>query len=372
MEKYYSGVLQDILCYNGNLLRQLIDYFGSSVRLLSAAKSELLQGKFCREEKASRLVAEFKNVRDRAGRLQEYCTKQGIKLCSIDEPEYPELLKEIHNPPQVIFYRGKLADGPRIAMVGARKATAYGKAVAEALARTMAARGFVIVSGAAIGIDSEAHKGALSTGVTEAVLGCGVDVAYPPSNRKLLAQIAEKGAVISEFLPETPPRTSNFPTRNRIISGLAMGTVVVEAAEKSGSLITAEQAISEGRDIFAVPGSIFSVSSRGCNKLLQQGAKLVLNASDIMNEYDVKLQKNHYIEKNDEKNKTRVIMTEAEARIFKLLSVDNPLSVDEIIYRLHGRDTANVAFILLQLELRGLVRADDLHCYVRVIKGDIL
>ena len=124
------------MCYNGNLLRQLIDYFGSSARLLSAAKSELLQGKFCREEKASRLVAEFKNVRDRAGRLQEYCTKQGIKLCSIDEPEYPELLKEIHNPPQVIFYRGKLADGPRIAMVGARKATAYGKAVAEALGDT--------------------------------------------------------------------------------------------------------------------------------------------------------------------------------------------------------------------------------------------
>ena len=202
-------------------------------------------------------------------------------------------------------------------------------------------------------MDTEAHKGALKAGITEAVLACGLDNPYPASNRKLFEEITEKGALISEYPPGTAPMKVFFPIRNRIISGMCRGTVVVEAAEKSGSLITANFALEENRDVFAIPGSIFSQSSLGCNRLIQQGAKLVTKGRDILDEYEdwqndcqlslFEMQSNESI-------------TQEEERILNLLTPDEPLSIDEIIYRLEQGSAGTVAGILLQLELQGLVQ----------------
>ena len=178
--------------------------------------------------------------------------------------------------------------------------------------------------------------------------------------------------MLSEYLPGTRPLAGNFPARNRIISGMCLGTIVVEAAKRSGSLITAEMAVSEGRDVFAVPGSIFSPASTGCHRLIQQGAKLVIDSHDIIEEYPEFAKKRNKKKNIDEKNKTHAIITETEERILQVLQFDEPLSIDEVIYRLHGGDVANAAFVLLQLEFKGLVRSDDLHRYVRTVKEGVL
>ena len=211
-------------------------------------------------------------------------------------------------------------------------------------------------------MDTECHKSALTIGTTEAVLGCGVDIAYPSSNHKLLDEIAEKGAVLSEYVPGTPPIKTNFPARNRIIAGMAMGILVIEAMERSGSLITVEHGINANRDIFAVPGSIFSPSSLGCNKLIQQGAKLVLDSEDIISEYRDKIIFRNLQEK-DGKIEKNFVLSKDEERIISLLTPDIPMSIDEIIYKLPGGNPTSVAFALLQLELRGLVRSNDAHYY---------
>ena len=214
-----------------------------------------------------------------------------------------------------------------------------------------------------------AHRGALRAGAkTVALLGCGVDVVYPRENARLLEEIAESGVVLSEYPPGTSPVAAFFPQRNRIISGLSHGTVVVEAAERSGSLITAELALSEGRDVFAVPGSIFSDTSKGCHRLIQQGAKLVAAAEDVLDEYPWA--------KREAPRKKRGVsptseaapesLSEEERAVYALLSKEEPLSVDDIVYRLHGRgDASNVAFLLLQMQLKGIILEDGNHAYTR-------
>src|SRR5947207_8671155 len=202
------------------------------------------------------------------------------------DPNYPALLGAIPSPP-TLYVRGAVTvdDALALAIVGARDATPYGVEVAERLAGELAARGVTIVSGLARGIDAAAHRGALAAGGrTLAVLGCGVDVVYPPENAPLVAQIAERGALVSQFPPGTPPLAQNFPARNRTLAGLALGVVVVEAAERSGALITAGLAADLGREVFAVPGRITSPASRGANGLLKDGAKLVGHWSDIVAE----------------------------------------------------------------------------------------
>ena len=297
-------------------------------------------------------------------KLAEECNQKHIMVCSQQDEVYPEILKEIHRPPLVLFYRGELrSDGLHIAMVGSRKATPYGKNIAESLAGELAGAGATVVSGAAYGIDTASHKGAISKGRTIAVLGCGADIAYPASNRRLLEEIAESGAVISEYPPGTRPIAAFFPARNRIISGLSRGTVVVEAAERSGSLITAEMALSEGRDVFAVPGSIFSDQSRGTNRLIQQGAKLVQSAWDILDEY---MEGPGH---SDRKNKEQLPeLTPDEAAVYGVLSCEQPLSADEIIYRLNGSNVSNIAYLLLQMELKGIIKEDCDHNYLKTVK----
>src|SRR5438876_1149479 len=209
------------------------------------------------------------------------------KIIALGDERYPERLRAIHDPPAVLYCDGLPETGDRqaVAIVGSRRATPYGLRVTEALAGELSRLGFTIASGFARGIDAAAHHAALAAGGrTIAVLGCGLDVDYPPGHKSLHVEIAASGAVLTEFAPGTPPRATNFPRRNRIISGLALGVVVVEAADDSGSLITARLALEQGREVFAVPGPIEAPTSRGPHGLLKQGAKLVEMVDDIVEE----------------------------------------------------------------------------------------
>ncbi|MEK7519918.1 MAG: DNA-processing protein DprA [Patescibacteria group bacterium] len=269
-----------------------------------------------------------------------------IREVTINNKEYPERLRNIHTPPKKLFVRGALPpdDAVTIAIVGSRKCTAYGKQAAYDLAYALAARGVVIVSGMALGIDGEAHKGALDAGgVTVAVLGTGVDdkSIYPHTHTSLAKSIMEHGAVISEYETGTPALPHQFPERNRIISGLSLGVVVVEASEKSGSLITANFALEQGRDVFAVPGPIYAQTSRGANFLIQRGAKLVLSADDILTELGIT---------TDTKGGSTVGLTEEETVVISCLSAE-PLTVDDIITQSHlNAETVLIALTMLELK----------------------
>ncbi|MBQ1622586.1 MAG: DNA-processing protein DprA, partial [Selenomonas sp.] len=277
------------------------------------------------------------------------------------EAGYPESLAAIYQPPLVLYVRGSLpSDAEGLGIVGARRFSRYGEGIAEKLGEELAASGFCVVSGAARGIDSAAHRGALRTGCTVAVLGCGVDIAYPAENRRLLADIvASGGAILSEYAPGTPPLPAFFPARNRIISGLSKGVIVVEAAERSGSLITAQLALDEGRDVFAVPGSIYSPTSQGCHRLIQQGAKLVTSVRDVLEEYG-----REPMPRAPRKRKDADLSGEERA-LYQVLSYEHPLSIDEIIASLKDGDPARLSFLLLGLELKGLVIENESHGYLR-------
>ena len=254
-------------------LKHLLDKFGNPQSILHATLSELLEVEGIRKEVAHSIAGnEFESDPEKTLRKVE---RYGARIITLDDPRYPQTLKQIHDPPMLLYVLGK--DIPNnltfLAVVGSRYPTTYGLKAAEEIAKGLAERGIGVVSGMARGIDSAAHWGCLEGNrMTTAVLGTGIDRIYPSSNKKLYHQIADKGAVISEFPMGTPPEPKNFPIRNRIISGLSKGVVVVEATRKSGSLITASLALEQGRDVFAVPGSINSFKSTGCHSLIKQGA----------------------------------------------------------------------------------------------------
>lgn len=358
MEKWFLAGLQSIPGLGSAKIRALLSFFGTAEAVWKADEKQLSGCTSLRRSDREALLAHRKN-RIPAEKLAEELEKQKIGLCSYWDEEYPAGLKEIFQPPLVFYYRGELRfPEKKVAVVGARKASPYGKNVAWKFGRELAVAKIGVVSGAARGIDTAAHRGALEVGGwTAAVLGCGVDIAYPPENKRILEEISATGVVISEYAPKTPPNARNFPARNRIISALSDGVAVVEAALKSGALITAEFALEQGRDVFAVPGSIFSENSRGCHRLIRQGAKLVESAADILDEYAVQYQ---VAEENSP------VMSAEEAEVYKVLRDDEALSLDEIILKVRN-DVAYVAFILLQLKLRGLVKEDTPHCYVRAV-----
>lgn len=296
---------------------------------------------------------------DLPAQIRVDCARLDIALITIDDADYPVILREIFDPPLVLYCRGTLiSDARRVGMVGARKFTAYGEAAAMEFAERLAAAGVTVVSGAARGIDTRAHRGALRSGRTVAVLGCGIDISYPPENRRLLSQIVETGgAVISEYAPGTQPLPVFFPARNRIISGLSEGVLVVEAAQRSGSLITAEMALSEGRDVYAIPGSIYSPQSGGCHNLIRAGAQLVEAPQEILAEM-------HLVD--PPRRSVREQLTPEESRIYQVLSFDHALSMDEIIDSLPEDRTANIPLLLLQMQLKGIVTENEMHAYRRV------
>ncbi|MFH1452374.1 MAG: DNA-processing protein DprA [Armatimonadota bacterium] len=222
----------------------------------------------------------------------EFCTKLGIKITTPGEKDYPLHLNNIYDPPLCLYYKGKMPadDDILISVVGSRAATPPGRINAENMGFKLASYGITVVSGMARGIDTCAHTGALKAGgKTLAVLGCGLNIVYPPENKKLMKQISETGAVISEFPPEAPPNAWNFPIRNRIISGISMATIVVEASQKSGSLITAGCALEQGKEVFAMPGNALSQVAKGVNRLIKDGARLIENAEDILLELNIKI-----------------------------------------------------------------------------------
>lgn len=291
----------------------------------------------------------------------EKIQSQGIKILTWQDSEYPARLKEIDQPPPVLYVRGEYLtdDLFAVAIVGTRRITPYGRQVTEELASFLASNGITVVSGLARGVDAVAHQAALKAGGrTLGVLGSGVDVIYPPEHAKMAEQMMERGAIVSDYAPGTPPDASNFPPRNRIISGLSLAVVVIEAGETSGALITAEFAAEQGREIFAVPGSILAPQSKGTNKLIQNGAQPLLNVNDIMQALD-------FTRIGEYKSARRVLPTdETEARLLNVLGTE-PLHVDEI------RNQADlpierVSATLALMELKGMVRQVGGMNYVAV------
>jgi len=289
--------------------------------------------------------------------------KVGGQLLTWDEPAYPHLLREIYDPPPVLYARGRveLLDRHSVAIVGTRRPTPYGNQMAERLAQDLAARGLVIVSGLARGIDSSAHKGALAApgGTTVGVLGCGVDVAYPKENRKLFAQMAERGAIISEFPLGAFPAPQNFPIRNRIIAGMTLGTVVAEGAQYSGSLITARLAMEFCREVYAVPGNATQAVSFGPNQLIKQGAKLVTGWEDVIEELPMAIRAQLLpVETTTAAERASLFLetlSPFERTLYELLDTDRARHVDELV-ELSGRNSSEVLVALFDLEMRGVIR----------------
>jgi DNA processing protein len=279
----------------------------------------------------------------------------GAHLLTLDDDLYPALLKPLPDAPPVLYIKGALAleDTTAIAIVGTRKATHYGRSAAIEISKHLAANGVCIISGLAPGIDAAAHRAALAAnGRTVAVLGCGIDRLYPPEHAELAAQIVKQGALVSEFPLGTPPDGRNFPRRNRIISGMALGVLIVEAPEQSGALITAGIAAEQGRDVFAIPGSIFSLASGGTNKLIQDGAKPVMRADDILNELQ--------IARTRAEAHVRLASAlafpenELETQVMALLSHE-PIHIDDLA-RACKLPVAVISSALTMLELKGLAQ----------------
>jgi DNA processing protein len=278
-------------------------------------------------------------------------TEMDIKYTAIDDIDYPTSLSFISSPPQVIYYKGKkpMDNGIKIAIVGARKCTVYGKKIAHYFSKELAKENITVVSGMARGIDTAAHKGALeSNGKTIAVLGCGINICYPKENYKVMEQIIKEGTVISEYPINTQPLAGLFPKRNRIISGLCNGILVVEAAKKSGSLITVDFALEQGKDVFSIPGRLFEKMSLGTNHLIQMGAKPVFDIDDILEEYNIIRDKN-----TDTTVKNKIILEQNEKIVYSCISFE-PIYIDDIC-RKTNKNISEIQLILTKLEFKGII-----------------
>lgn len=289
--------------------------------------------------------------------------KASVRLITWEEPAYPPRLREIYDPPILLYVRGnaELLGRHGIGIVGTRRPTSYGNQMAEKLARELARRGLVIVSGLARGIDASAHEGALSVsnGSTIAVLGSGIDVVYPKENRKLFAKIEERGALVSENPMGAFPAPQNFPVRNRIIAGMTLGIVVVEGAQYSGSLITARLAMEFGREVYGVPGNTTQPGSFGPNHLIKQGAKLVTGWEDVVEELPTSVRAELISVESASEDERRELLEGSlgagERTIYGLLTVEEPKHLDEIV-ELSGMNSSEVLVLLFELEMKGAVR----------------
>ncbi|HSO59453.1 MAG TPA: DNA-processing protein DprA [Desulfobacterales bacterium] len=356
------GALDDILSWFqlksvpgvGNLLfKRLIERFGTPAAALTAARDDLLAV----EGVGQHLADAIRHLPRPAGAAAEFerAQSRGCRIVTLTDPGFPPLLREIPDPPPFLYVRGELSGCPRpIAVVGSRNATAYGVETTLRICRDLAGLGFTVVSGMALGIDAAAHEGALSgQGRTVAVLGSGLDNIYPPQHRRLAERIAAGGAVISEFPLQAGPEAHHFPVRNRIISGMSFGTVVVEATKDSGSLITARLAAEQNREVFAVPGSIQSFKSMGTHVLIKQGAKLVENVQDIVAELGHFLQDKAPLRRETASVAPRHRLTAEEAAVAAALTA-YPVHIDDLVRKL-AMEPGHLSGILLQLELKGIV-----------------
>ena len=351
---------QWILPGSAKQIRALAAYCGSARAAWAARAGELAGASPLSAERINEIVQRRATVEPAA--LAEKLQQLAINYLCFEDAQYPKPLRDTFDPPVVLFYRGVLPDPAElaVALVGARKPTPYGRVVAEKLAKDLAAVGITVVSGMARGIDTAAHSGALAAGGrTVAVLGCGLDVVYPRENKKLMERITASGAVISEFPPGDPPEAWHFPARNRIISGLSLGTVVVEAGEKSGALITASYALEQGRDVMAVPGNVTSALSRGPHSLLRQGARLVEGAGDIIDELGLE----KLFPLPAQATPTTLKISPEEEILYKLLSLE-PLALDRLIGQ-SGLTPQKVMAALMYMELKGLAKQLPGKFYIR-------
>ena len=375
----------------GNQTRlSLLRRFPSPEEIYYADGGELLLTEGIRREDADILAD--KGL-DTAEKILAECSRLDIRILTIQDAEYPGRLKNIYDPPILLYVKGRIPafdEEPAIAVVGTRDCSPYGVACARKLGHGLAAGGAMVVSGLAKGVDAEASRAALrSGGFVVGVLGNGVDVVYPHSSRSLYEDIAAAGALISEYPPGTEPVGRHFPVRNRIISGLCVATLVVEAPEKSGALITAETALEQGRDVFAVPGPIDAPGSVGCNRLIREGAGLVAEASDILREYagrfpgKLLLDRSHtpapqegYEVEEKEKVPARAVppayslsksgLTDDQMALLRLLDDEEPSIVDDLIDR-SGIPTRRVLSALTLLELENLVLQHSGKRYTRTV-----
>ena len=345
-------------------LRLLIEHYGSPSAILSASSAELrhiglkpptVEGIIEPPEKQLQLVLDWLSSSD------------ACQLLTMDSPDYPRLLKSISDAPAVLFIHGNIhaLKQPQLAMVGSRNPTPQGRENAYEFAAHLAKTGLIITSGLALGIDGACHQGALDAGKqTIAVTGNGLDRVYPAKHRELAHRISEQGALVSEFPPGTSPVAANFPRRNRIISGLSLGTLVIEAAQKSGSLITAYKALEQSRDVFAIPGSIHNPLARGCHQLIRQGAKLVETVNDVLEELAPLANNTH---KNtalqaeiphEESGHDSLQQTVLEAMAF------DPVTTDVLAKRT-GLEISEISSVLLILELEGKISSQAGGHYIR-------
>ena len=349
MEHFFWFALKSVPLVGNVTFRRLLERFDTPEQALKASAAELALVRGIN----SAVIASIRShdYREFAERECGKVEKAGVKIVNYLAGEYPKILLEIPDPPPFLYMKGSLEGiEPALAIVGSRRASTYGMMTTARLAGELAGNGVTVVSGMARGVDTAAHRGALNNGGRSVgVLGCGIDVVYPPENRALFEEMALRGALISEFPMGTLPLAENFPRRNRIISGISRGVLVVEAAEKSGSLITAEYALEQGREVFAVPGNINFSSSRGANRLIKQGAKLVESVEDILEE----LPNRQGTIAGGNSPSPGFSLTPQEAAVYTLLA-GSPLQIDDIIIK-SGLTVGDVSAILLRLELKGAI-----------------
>jgi DNA processing protein len=355
---------------------RLLERFGSAENVFHATRSELeslrLRGEsiesILKREYHEKAVEEFEKVKNLGG-----------DVLILDDGSYPYLLREIADPPIVLYVKGnwqECVESPCVAVVGSRRCSTYGENASEMLSRDLAENGICIVSGLARGIDSAAHRGAIrAKGKTIAVLGTGIDNVYPKENAKLVSEILDAGgAIVSQFPLATPPLKDNFPYRNRIISGLSLGVLIVEASERSGSLITARLAMEQNREVLAVPGNITSKNSFGTNYLIKSGAKLVQQWQDVVAELPSEISAAILPPQIDRETKAEAEqqelvpagLSENERKIWQTLSPDEPLQFDVLLEK-SGLSFGDLSAALLNLEMRDFVRALPGRCYARKI-----
>jgi len=354
IERECALILQTLPGIGAVALSKLQQQFGSFAKALQAPSTALApayrKGLNAYRNKPQEYDRQAQNVIDT-------CLTEAIEIILISSPDYPALLREIDTPPALLFVKGNanIINLPQIALVGSRHHSVSGQQNARAFARHLAANGFIITSGLALGIDGAAHQGAIETGRTLAVLGTGVDVIYPRRHQMLYADIIAKGgAIVSEFPPGTPARAGNFPQRNRIISGLSLGVLVIEAALKSGSLITARLAMEQGREVFALPGSIHNPNAKGCHQLIRQGATLVETSDDIINELGALLA---YKAESKPATETFAHLDPSAKTTLDALGFD-PTDMDTLIERTQLVSSV-LSGLLVQLELAGWVEQSN-------------
>ena len=347
MKRYWIGI-NLVKGIGAVRLRALLDFFGDAKSAWEGSPADLRAAGLSKN-----LIERFVEARTHVDldALWNEITAKNIQVITWEDAVYPARLREIAQPPPILYLRGDFVqdDAWAVAIVGTRRVTSYGRQVTEEIASFLAQNGVTVVSGLARGVDGIAHQAAINAGGrTFAVLGSGVDRIYPPEHRNLAESIIGSGAILSDYPPDTPPEASNFPPRNRIISGLSMATIVIEAAETSGALITADFAVEQGREVFAVPGNIFAPQSKGPNRLIQNGAHPLLKPQDILDVLDL-------TRVTEQRTARQLLPTdETEARLLNALTYE-PIHVDDIRAKT-GLAVEKVSSTLVMMELKGMVR----------------